>query len=218
MGEPDPGARPRGRRAQRSGPPAGHLPRLVWRKLVHRRATFLRAEARAADHVAPSHPIPAGLRLEVLGPGTFDDVLGSSPHLTATDLERFRARPSWCIVVRDGERIAASSWMTSGAVEVDELARTLPIGAGEHYSCRTWVDPEHRGSALFGHMIAGYAASVPPGDVLWGILLERNVASLASLQRIGWRATGWYRTRWVLGVPRRTEGRHEPRPLLPGRP
>lgn len=191
----------------------GAAGRLVFRRFVYRKAEFVRCGARAADHVPPSRPLE--LSLEIVGAEAFDRILGSSPHLSASDVDRFRQHPSACIVVWDGDHIASSSWMTSGEVLVDELHRSVAVGPGEHFSCRSWVDPDYRGASLFGHMVAAYAASVPPDDLVWGLVLRRNVASLLTLQRLGWRGFGEDWTRFIGGRPVAGARQHPPELLVP---
>jgi hypothetical protein len=196
----------------RSSSPA-EAARLVFRKAVYRKNSFLRVRARAGDTIAPDRPLP--FRLEIVGEDGFERVLGSNPHLTRADIDRFRARPSRCITIWDGDRLASSSWMTLESAWVEEFDREVTLAPGEHYSCRSWVDPAYRGHSLLGHMLSGYAASIPADDQVWGLILARNVASLLAVKRIGWRTDGMEWTSFVGGIPIRGSTHHEPRPILP---
>ena len=159
---------------------------------------------------APS--LPLDLEVEFVGPEGFDRLLGTSPYLTAEDIEHFAQQRSTCIVVRDGDRVAATSWMTAGDVFVHELQRVVVVPVTEHFSCRSYVDPDYRGRALLGHMIHSYSERLDPDDVVWGLVYGWNTASVLSLERIGWRCTGEYWTRWILGTKRGGERHFPPRP------
>lgn len=195
----------------RAAGPTGAV-RLVARKAVHRRVTMGRYGAAAGAHVAPERPL--ALTIDLLGPARFHEVAGTNPYLAESDLERFAQGRATCIVAWAGARVAASSWMLGGPVFVSELQRVVQVPSAEHYSCRSFVDPEHRGRALLAHMIYAYARSVPAGDEVWGYVYDWNVASLASLRSIGWQETGRSSTRFVLGRPHAHDERWPARPIV----
>ena len=185
------------------------LPRRAYRKAIYRQHLLDRYEIAAADSQAPS--VPFDLSMEFIGPEGFDRVLGTNPYLTNEDIEQFARQRSTCIVVHDGDRVASTSWMTAGDVFVHELQRELVVPTTEHFSCRSYVDPDYRGRALFGHMIHSYSLLQPPGDTVWGLVYGWNTASVLSIERIGWRCTGEYWTRWILGSKRGGERHFQPR-------
>lgn len=158
----------------------------------------------------PQRPCP--FKIELWGPDRFDDLMGSNPYLMDEDLEHFHRQHSTCIVVLDGKRIVASSWMTNGDVFVHELQRTLVVPGSEHFSCRSYVDDEHHGMSLMSHMIHTYATQQPVGDEVWGLVYDWNVASVRSLERIGWRRSGDYWTTWWFDRPFPGARRYPPRP------
>jgi GNAT superfamily N-acetyltransferase len=186
--------------------------RLVFRKAVYRKVEMGRFQVAARDSVAPEKPLV--LRLEFWGPDRFRDAAGTNPYLTEEDLEHFTAQASTCIVILDDERIAASSWMTNGRVYVHELQRAVDVPEAEHYSCRTYVDPGYRGRALMQHMLHGYAEERSPDDRIWGLVYRDNVASIRSLERLGWRQTGEYWSRYVFGKQFSGEEHFAPRPAM----
>lgn len=171
--------------------------RLVGRRFVYRKVEMRRYGQRAGDSRAPSRLLE--LELDLLGPDRFGEVFGTNPHMEPSDPEHFHRQDSTCIVIRDGDRIAASSWMTRGDVYAHELQRTVWVPPGEHLSCRSYVDPDYRGLALLSHMIHGYSAQQDPDDVVWGFVFDWNTHSVRSLERIGWRHTGDYWTRTLFG-------------------
>lgn len=196
----------------------GEAARLVFRKAIYRKIEMGRFEVAARDSVAPQKPLE--LRLNFWGSERFGAVAGTNPYLTDEDLEHFSAQASTCIVVLDDERIAASSWMTNGRVYVHELQRAVDVPEVEHYSCRTYVDPDYRGLALMQHMIHGYAEQCAADDRIWGLVYGSNVASVRSLERLGWRQTGEYWTRSVFGKQFSGHRHFAPRPAttLPSTP
>ena len=196
-------------RAKVSGTTPREVARLAFRKLIYRKVEMLRFEVRAADHA-----LPAGtdLRVELLGPDRFDEILGTNPYLEAADLVDFRRQRSTCIVAYDGDRIAASTWMTSGSVHVHELHRHLDVPSTEHFSCRSYVAPGHRGRKLLDELLSSYACHQDPADTIWGLVYRWNVASYRSLERVGWRETGCAWTRFILGRRVSGERRYPPRP------
>ena len=103
--------------------------------------------------------------------------------------------------------------MLQGTVHVSELQRNVHLQPGQHYSCRTYVDPEYRGRALLQHMLVDYARASPSDDTFVGFVYPWNAASLVSLERIGWRRTGEAWTTHILGFSRGGE-----RSLPPARP
>ena len=163
----------------------------------------------AGDATAPSRP--CAFPIELWGPDRYDRVLHAHPYLTTDDLEHFHRQRTTCIVVLDGDRIAANTWMTGGDVYVHELQRPLAVPHGQHFSCRTYVSDDYRGQSLMGHMISTYSASVPADDEVWGLVYAWNTASLLSLERLGWMTTGEMWTRFVFGRPRPGERRFPPR-------
>ena len=192
-----------------SGQGPAETARLFWRKFIYRRIVMRRVGALAGRHLPM--PEPTQFELKILGPDHYREVLGRTPHLTGADLDNFDRQRSACIVAMDGERFAASTWMTSGSVHVSELHREIPVNAGQHFSTRTYVDPEYRGTSLMSHMIFHYASSLPAEDVVWGLSYERNLASLRSVERIGWEWTGNLWTTFALG--RRWAGEQDLPPL-----
>jgi RimJ/RimL family protein N-acetyltransferase len=181
----------------REAPSIGGALRLVYRKLIFRRVTFLRYEVSAGRSRDPG--VPEGFRIEFISGPDYGTVEESSPYLSPEDLENFREQNATCIVALDGPRVAASTWMMSGAVEVADLDRTLDVPPTEHYSCRSYVAPEYRGKSLMSSMIHSYSASVPDSHLVWGLVYEWNTASIRMLEKIGWQLTGTYSTTWVLG-------------------
>ena len=173
------------------------VPGAVLRKFVYRKAEMRRYGMRTGDSTLPRKPLE--LSIDFLGPGRYEEVFRTNPHMEDSDPDHFRRQESICIVARDGDRIASSSWMTKGHVYVHELQRTVHIPMNEHLSCRSYVDPDYRGLALMSHMIHAYSAEQPADDEVWGFVYGWNTESVRSLERIGWRYSGDYWTRFVFG-------------------
>jgi len=188
----------------------GDAARLVWRKAVHRTVHMGRFGTPTSASTPPERPCE--LTIEVWGPDRFDDVLPNNPHLTVDDIEHFRRQQSRVIVITDGDRIPASSWMTNGSVYVHELQRHLEVPRTEHFSCRSYVDPDYAGRSLMSHMIHHYSTLQPDGDETWGLVYDWNVASVRSLERIGWRRSGDYWTSYWFGRKSGGERRYPPKP------
>ena len=162
--------------------------RLAYRKVIYRRTSLQRFEVRAGDSVEPR---PAtGIGFDLLDGDAVQEVLGTNPYLVHQDVDRFRLGDATCIVAREGSELAASTWMIRRAVHISELQRSVPIPPGEHYSCRSYVDPRFRGRALLANMIHTYCTTLPPEDIVWGLVYEWNHASIASIRSIGWQRTG----------------------------
>lgn len=174
--------------------------RLVYRKAIYRKVVMNRLGAVAGSHVP--HKRAVDYRTELLGPDRYEVILESNPHLAQSDLDHFNRQHSTCIVVYDGDRIASSSWMTSGSVYHHELQRHIEVPHDQHFSCRSYVDPDYRGKSLFSHMVYTYATSVPPDQLVWGLVYAWNVASLRSLEAIGWEHFGEEWSTYVLGMQR----------------
>ena len=183
---------------------------LLLRKAIYRNVLMGRYEVPAGSSSPPTRPLD--LEIDFLDDPGFDEVLGTSPYLTATNIERFKRQRSVCIVARDGDRIAASSWMTWGDVYVTELHRSVHVPEGEHFSCRSYVNQDYRGKSLMSHMIHAYSMRLPADDLVWGLIYPSNVASVRAFEKIGWRHTGDYWTRFVLGFKIPGERRFPPRP------
>ncbi len=179
--------------------PTRGLVRRAFRKLIYREVRLGRYEITAGDSCAPQPP--TGMVIDFLESPACDAVNGTNPYLSALDLSRLRELPSTSIVVYDGERIVASSWMTAGRVHLPELGRHINIPTGSHFLCRVYVSPEYRGRGLMANMIHAYSKRVAPSDVLWGLFYKWNEASIHSVEKLGWRQTGEYWTRFVLGKP-----------------
>lgn len=190
--------------------------RLAWRKLVHRKISMGVMGVRAGDSIEPAQPTP--FRLEVWGPERYDEVLGVNPHLSAADVERFRRQPSAVIVALDGDRIAASTWMLQGRTWISELHRDVDLPPDEHYSCRTHVLDDYRGASLMTWLIHHYCSLQDPDDRVWGVVYDRNLASIRGLDKMGWRRTGDIWTHIVLGRAIGGSRSYPARPPLPRRP
>ncbi|MCZ7628810.1 MAG: hypothetical protein M5U19_06995 [Microthrixaceae bacterium] len=93
------------------------------------------------------------------------------------------------------------------------MFRTIQVPDNQHFSCRSFVDPDYRGMALMGHMVHHYSGSVHPDDLVWGLIFHWNVASVRTFERIGWRHLGDYWTIFLFGLRIHRE-RHFP----PGAP
>lgn len=186
-----------GRLERLKGRSLEEIVRLAYRKAVYRKVSMSRYEIRAGDSTTPETPLLH--RIERLGPDRFERMLGTNPYLEPADLDRFAHQRSTCVAVYDGDRVAASTWMTQGDVYVHELHRVVPVPGNEHFSCRSYVDPDYRGQFLLSHMIDVYSRSQPAGDVLWGLVYAWNEPSIRSLERLGWRHTGNYWTHFVAG-------------------
>ncbi|MBN1461423.1 MAG: GNAT family N-acetyltransferase [Armatimonadetes bacterium] len=193
----------------RKEPPLGAL-RLAFRKLVYRKVSIRRYEVTAANSRAPHRPL--SLRIAFLDSPGFDSVLETNPYLSSADVERFRQQNSVCIVLWDGDRIIASSWMTNGRIYVSELHRYIHIPPDEHFSCRTYVRDDYRGRSLADHMIHAYSQRVQPSHCIWGLVYGWNVASIRLVEKLGWRHTGDYWTRFIVGRKLPGERRFAPRP------
>ncbi len=174
--------------------------RLAYRKAIYRKVVMRRLGATAGSHVPPKREVR--YRTELLGSDRYDQILATNPYLTSSDLGHFRRQRSTCIAVYDGDRIASSSWMTSGSVYVHELQRHMEVPRSQHFSCRSYVDPQHRGQSLLSHMLYTYAQSLTPDQLIWGVVYSWNTASLSSLEAIGWRDLGKEWSTYVLGVQR----------------
>lgn len=182
--------------------------RLVYRKAVYRKVFMGRLGGRTGDSTAPT--TPNSLEIDILGPKQYDRTLGTNPYLDEADLGHFHQQDSKCIVVLDGGRIVASSWMTRGEVYVHDLHRTVHVSPTEHFSCRSYVDPAYGGRALMSHMIHTYATGVPADDEVWGLLYPANAASIRSCDKLGWEYSGDYWTKFILS--RKVPGeRHFPK-------
>lgn len=174
--------------------------RLVYRKAIYRKVVMNRLGAAAGSHVPPKRAV--AYRTELLGPDRSDVILETNPHLAQSDLDHFRRQRSTCIAVYDGDRIASSSWMTSGSVYHHELQRHLDVPHDQHFSCRSYVDPDYRGQSLFSHMVYTYSQSVPADQLIWGLVYAWNAASLRSLESVGWGYFGEEWSTYVFGLQR----------------
>ncbi|WP_157789611.1 hypothetical protein [Candidatus Microthrix parvicella] len=172
----------------------------MYRKAVYRKVVMRRLGASAGSHVPPRRRVD--YRTELLGPDRFDLILATNPHLERSDLDHFHRQRSTCIAVYDGDRIASSSWMTAGSVYHHELQRQIEVPHDQHFSCRSYVDPDYRGQSLFAHMVYTYAQRVPAAQLVWGLVYAWNKASLKSLESVGWEHFGEEWSTYVLGVQR----------------
>jgi len=186
--------------------------RLIFRKAVYRKVEMGRFQVAARDSVPPQKPLD--LKLEFWGPDRFRTAAGTNPYLTDEDLAHLSAQNSTCTVVLDGARIVASNWKTNGQVHIHELQRTVLVPKVEHYSCRTYVHPDYRGRALQQQMHHRYAEACSPDDLIWGLIYQDNLASIRSVERLGWRQTGQYWSRYLLGKQFSGEEHFAPRPAM----
>ncbi len=183
--------------------------RLIFRKAIYRRVSIGRFGTLAGSSEMPEPEL--AFPIEFWTEEAFGRVLGTNPYLTADDIERFRHQESVCIVVLDGDRIAASSWMTRGEVFVSELQQVLSLDQSEHFSCRSYVDPDYRGHALLSHMIHAYSIRRRPDDEVWGVQYLWNTAAVRSTERLGWRHSGTFWTLHLFGVKLSHSRRFAPR-------
>ncbi|MCB1257958.1 MAG: hypothetical protein KDB26_12675 [Microthrixaceae bacterium] len=186
--------------------------RLVWRKAIYRKVLIGEFGIRAGDSVAP--PNDHGLVIDLLNQDDWHLALENNPYLNEADLARFRNQAATCIVARDGNRIAASTWMLRGGFFVTEVSRELHLRPDTHFSCRSFVASDYRGRALLSHMIHHYAMSIDPDNQITGLVFDWNIPSIRSLERIGWRHRGDYWTTFVLGRAFHHEQHFPPRPPI----
>lgn len=171
--------------------------RLVFRKAIYRQVFIGEFGVRAGDSTAPAHS--HDLVIEFLDRDYWDEALENNPYLSRRDLERFRNQEATCIIAREGDRIAASTWMLRGEAYVDELFRTIQLPESQHFSCRSFVAPDYRGMALMGHMVHHYSGSIDQDHIVWGPIFHWNIASIRTFERIGWRHRGDYWTIFLFG-------------------
>jgi len=173
------------------------MARLIFRKGIYRKVSMGRFGT-TADQVIPV-PTPCALRIEILGPDRYHEVLGTSPYLSEADISDFDRQESVCIVAYDGSRIAASTWMTRGEVQIHELHQSLTVSSSEHFSTRSYVDPDYQGQALLSHMVYFYSTTVPSTDEIWGYIFHWNAASIRSFEKLGWKWSGNSWVTFILG-------------------
>jgi len=183
------------------------------RRFVHHRDDLVECGAPVAEHRRPAHGLD--LPIEAVPPGSFASLVPCSPHLSGTDVERFVSVGAVALVVRDGDHVAAMNFFVPGPGHawVDELDASVPVAEGEHFSCRTFVDPAYRGRAMFEHLVWVYASGLGPEERIWGLVMARNAASLRSLGRNGWVATARWTATTRLGRVAAKRRAHEPAPL-----
>lgn len=186
--------------------------RLVFRKAIYRKVLIGEFGVQAANSVAPAKH--HGLVIDFLDRDDWHLALENNPYLNETDLERFRNQSATCIVARDGDRIAASTWMVRGTFYVDEIYQEIVLPETEHFSCRSFVDNAYRGHALLSHMIHHYSTTISPDDSVIGLVFPWNKPSIHSLERIGWRHRGDYWTTFILGRKFQHERHFPPRPPI----
>jgi predicted ATP-grasp superfamily ATP-dependent carboligase len=190
--------------------------RLAWRKLIYRKIPMGIMSIRAGDTRRPS--TPTSCTFEVWGPERYDDILAANPNLAPVDIEHFRRQQTTLIVALDDGELAASTWMTNGRTWISELHRFADFPPNEHLSCRTYVPEAYRGQALMAWMIHHYSVQVDPDDTIWGLVYERNAASIRSVENLGWRRTGDIWSHIVLGRSVGSSRSYPPRAPLPRRP
>lgn len=180
--------------------PTREAARLVYRKAIYRKVVMNRLGAAAGSHVPPNRAV--AYRTELLGPDRYDLVLATNPYLAQSDLDHFHRQCSTCVTVYDGDRVASSSWMTSGSVYVHEMQRHIEVPHDQHFLSRAYVDPDYRGQSLYSHMVYTYAQQVPSGQLLWALVYAWNTPALRSLESVGWEYFGKEWSTYVLGVQR----------------
>ena len=132
----------------------------------------------------------------------FDEL--ANPYMPREDFDEVRRLPgARCVLVRQSGTVIASNWYLRGDVPVTELDTTLALPDGWHYSCRTFVDPDHRGRHLMGHMMTAYVTATPESRMLCGLVYDWNEASIRGLRNLGWTRVGTMTTAQILGFTRR---------------
>lgn len=183
------------------------------RRFVRHRDEFVVCGAAVEEHRVLE--ALSDLFCEAMPPERFEELTSVSPHITRHDVDDFRRRQTSAVVMRDGGRVVAVNFFVRGpgSVWVEEFAHEVPLCDGDHYSCRTYVDPGYRGRALYDQMIAFYLRDLHATDRIWGLVMTRNEPSLRMLHRVGW--TDW--GRWIattkFGRVSTKRIDHEPRPL-----
>ena len=188
--------------------------RRAYHKAVFSEVRMGRYSLRAADAVAPATTIP--YRLEMWGPDRFDELLGQTPYVSASDLEHYRRQTTWCVVALDGEAIIACAWRSSGRVYLPEIDDYVDVPDGAFYGGRDWVKPEYRGPNLANHTSYFFSQQVDPETEVWGLMRYANEYAIRSAARIGYVLCGDIRVRWVLGTKHVRQIGFAPRPALDG--
>ena len=187
---------------------------ILWRRFVCHRVDFVICGAAVKDHTPPAKPF--ALLIEVTPMDDAAELVAWSPYLSQRDVDDFRARGgAYTATIRDGHQLAAMNVFVRGpsTVRVEELRGVIPVEAGGHFSCRTYVDPQFRGQALFEQMIWAYAQTLDGDDRIWGLVLEQNQPSLRSLARNGWQDFGRWTATTRLGRHAMRRVNYDPRPI-----
>ena len=181
-----------------AGRSPGEILKLAWRKYVFRKASMLKYEIVAAESSLTSVEPPCAVEFWTVA--RFPELLGTTPYLTAADVEKFSDTESTAVVALEGGAVVGSLWALTGEVYVEELWRSLTIPDGEYYICRAFVEPRFRGRQLMSHLLHAFATRYARSDEkLVGLIYSWNAASLKSSERIGSSSHRELGTVWVLG-------------------
>lgn len=127
----------------------------------------------------------------------------ANPNVGAPTLRTLREHPgSTCVVILHDGEVVASNWFLTGRVWIEELGITVDLPPGVHYSCRTYVHPDHRGRHLSGATKSAYLDATPSCRTLCALIYDWNQASVRGVTHLGWERSGTVWARRVLGVRR----------------
>lgn len=201
---------------------SGHT-ELLWRKIrslfrrlrrwFHHRDEFVICGASVRDHTEMT--IEADVRFELVSAAELTRFRGLSPFLSDADIDDFRSRDCVAVVANANSRPVAVNVFVRGpgTAWVSEFGGEVPVESGEHFSCRTFVDPSYRGRGLSAQMKTFYRQGLPADDRLWALIMARNRSSLRGVGRCGWVSVGRWTATTVLGRIRTEREDHEPLPL-----
>jgi GNAT superfamily N-acetyltransferase len=129
--------------------PVGGIARIGFRALarlgVYRRLFLLE---RMLDAPIPDWPLPAGVRVETLGPDDLSAYAALRAGQGRATCARRWARGDWCFATWRGGVIVGALWVATGRASIDYLGQHLHLDTEEVYSYDLFTAPEARGLGL----------------------------------------------------------------------
>ena len=122
-----------------------------------------------------------------------DDFVTCNNNVTPQVFEKRIESGSRCYAVRLDGRIATVSWIATGSVWIDFIARELTLGEGEIYIYDSYTHPDYRGRRLQGSMLKQVLAQYEAAGYrrIGVIIAPENRSNIKSRLRSGFERSHW---------------------------
>jgi len=127
--------------------------------------------------------------VEIYEQDKFKDIIQTNPYLSQKDINFFTQKNSICIVVKNKDKIIASTWFINNTdYFLEDAKQVINIKKNEYYALRAFTDKRFRGEHLQSYIYQEFLNRVATkNSVIWCLIYSWNKNSIKLLERSGFQ-------------------------------